>query len=137
VRYNRNQVLSCFTGRGCVEAAAQQDILTQPPIRSCTAETRTGGGIFLSPLLLFIGWAGTRPASGIAAGFILLNSIAGLLGTTVSIAALPAALPIWAGAALTGALIGTQLGTRTLPVPGVRYALALVLVVAGGKMIFT
>ena len=99
--------------------------------------TGTGGGIFLSPLLLFMGWAGTRPASGVAAGFILLNSIAGLLGTTVSIGALPAALPIWAGAALTGALIGTQLGTRTLPVPGVRYALALVLVVAGGKMIFT
>jgi uncharacterized membrane protein YfcA len=99
--------------------------------------TGTGGGIFLSPLLLLMGWAGTRPASGVAAGFILLNSIAGLLGTTVSIGSLPYALPLWAVAALAGAVIGTQLGTRTLPVPGVRFALALVLVVAGTKMILT
>lgn len=99
--------------------------------------TGTGGGIFLSPLLLFMGWAGTRPASGVAASFILLNSIAGLAGTTFSVGSLPAALPLWAIAALIGGLIGTQLGTRTLPVPGVRYALGLVLVVAGGKMILT
>lgn len=99
--------------------------------------TGTGGGIFLSPLVLFMGWAGTRSASGIAAGFILLNSIAGLLGTTISIGTLPTALPIWAAAALTGGVIGTQLGTRALPVPGVRYALALVLAIAGAKMILT
>lgn len=99
--------------------------------------TGTGGGIFLSPLLLFMGWAGTRPASGVAASFILLNSIAGLAGTTFSVGSLPAALPLWAIAALIGGLIGTQLGTRTLPVPAVRYALGLVLVVAGGKMILT
>lgn len=99
--------------------------------------TGTGGGIFLSPLLLLMGWARTRPASGVAAAFILVNSIAGLAGTKFSIGSLPSALPLWAVAALVGALIGTQLGTRTLPVPGVRYALALVLVVAGGKMIVT
>ena len=40
----------------------------------------TGGGIFLSPLLLFMGWAPTRNVSGIAARFIVVNSIAGLLG---------------------------------------------------------
>ncbi|MFN3990187.1 MAG: sulfite exporter TauE/SafE family protein [Erythrobacter sp.] len=99
--------------------------------------TGTGGGIFLSPLLLFMRWAGTRPASGVAASFILLNSIAALAGTSFSASALPAALPLWAIAALLGGLIGTQLGTRTLPLPGVRYALALVLVVAGAKMILT
>jgi hypothetical protein len=99
--------------------------------------TGTGGGIFLSPLLLFMGWAGTRPASGVAASFILLNSIAGLAGTTFAVGALPAALPLWAIAALIGGLIGTQLGMRTLPLPGVRFALALVLVVAAAKMILT
>ena len=97
----------------------------------------TGGGIFLSPLLLFMGWAPTRSVSGIAASFILVNSISGLLGNMSSIHSLPSALPFWAGAALLGGLIGTQLGTRTLTIPGIRYMLALVLVIAGWKMILT
>ncbi|MEK6746168.1 MAG: sulfite exporter TauE/SafE family protein [Pseudomonadota bacterium] len=97
----------------------------------------TGGGIFLSPLLLFMGWAPTRNVSGIAASFILVNSIAGLLGNMSSLQALPPTLPVWAGAVLLGGLIGTQLGTRTLTIPGIRIMLALVLVIAGGKMLLT
>jgi len=95
----------------------------------------TGGGIFLSPLLLFMGWSATRNVSGIAASFILVNSISGLLGNVSSIHALPSALPFWAAAALFGGLIGTQLGTRTLTISGIRYMLALVLIIAGRKMI--
>src|SRR5687767_1312550 len=37
--------------------------------------TGTGGGIFLSPLILFLGWAETRAISGVAAVFILCNSV--------------------------------------------------------------
>ena len=48
-----------------------------PPI---VESTGTGGGIFLSPLLILAGWATTRQASGIASAFILANSIAGLAG---------------------------------------------------------
>lgn len=97
----------------------------------------TGGGIFLSPLLLMMGWAPTRSVSGIASTFILLNSISGLAGTTFSIGSLPQALPLWAGAVLMGGLIGTHLGIKKLTIPGIRYLLALVLIVAGGKMILT
>ena len=97
--------------------------------------TGTGGGIFLSPLILFMRWADTRRASGVAAVFILLNSVSGLLGTSVSIGTLPSALPLWMGAALAGGLVGTQLGTRYLPIPGLRYALAAVLFIAAFKMI--
>lgn len=97
----------------------------------------TGGGIFLSPLLLMMRWAPTRSVSGIASTFILLNSIAGLAGTTFSIGSLPQALPLWAAAVLVGGLIGTHLGTKKLSIPGIRYLLALVLIVAGGKMLFT
>src|SRR4029077_4765308 len=42
--------------------------------------TGVGGGIFLSPLLLLTGWAGTKQTSAVAAPFILVNSIAGLAG---------------------------------------------------------
>jgi len=99
--------------------------------------TGTGGGIFLSPVLLFAGWAGTRPTLGISAAFILCNSVAGLAGATFSWAELPDSLPIWLVAAAIGGLLGTQLGGRVLPVYAVRYALAAVLVIAGGKLVLT
>jgi len=133
--------------RTAQQAAAVDATAHRPPLPASIAAggalgllaglTGTGGGIFLSPLLLFMRWAPTRHASGIAATFILLNSVSGLAGTSFSTAVLPAALPIWGVAVLAGGLIGTQLGTRLLPVPGIRYALAAVLVVAGAKMIFT
>jgi uncharacterized membrane protein YfcA len=99
--------------------------------------TGTGGGIFLSPLLLFTGWAGTRPTSGASAAFILVNSIAGLGGNVASVQNLPDALPVWAIAAAVGALIGTQLGTRHFQSNGIRLALAAVLVIAGLKLMLT
>lgn len=97
----------------------------------------TGGGIFLSPLMLLNGWAATRTASGVAAGFILANSLAGLAGTTFSLGTLPAALPVWALAALAGGVVGTQAGLRALPVPGLRVALAGVLLIAAAKMLLS
>src|SRR5918993_1352480 len=93
--------------------------------------TGTGGGIFLSPVLLFLGWAQTRKTSGVSAAFILLHSVAALAGTTFAVSALPPAIPLWLLAATVGALLGTQLGTRLLPIPALRYTLSLVLVVAG------
>ena len=99
--------------------------------------TGTGGGIFLSPVLLFMGWAETRRTSGLAAAFILVNSIAGLAGSTFSIAAFPAAMPIWLLAAALGGVLGTELGSRLLPISVVRYLLACVLVIAGLKLILT
>jgi uncharacterized protein len=99
--------------------------------------TGTGGGIFLSPVLLFLGWAQTRKTSGVSAAFILLNSVAALAGTTFAVSALPSAVPLWLLAATVGALLGTQLGTRLLPIPALRYALSLVLVIAGSKLILT
>src|SRR5438046_7205843 len=42
--------------------------------------TGTGGGIFLTPLLLFCHWAYIRQAAAVSALFILVNSISGLSG---------------------------------------------------------
>src|SRR6185437_5239220 len=58
--------------------------------------TGVGGGIFLSPLLLYMGWAETRETSAVAAPFILVNSVAGLIGHLSSVRQLPANLPLWA-----------------------------------------
>jgi uncharacterized membrane protein YfcA len=96
--------------------------------------TGTGGGIFLSPLLLFMGWSETRRASGVSAVFILCNSVSGLLGNLASVHALPSDLPLFAGAVFLGALVGTTLGIR-LATPMVLKALGVVLTIAGLKMI--
>lgn len=99
--------------------------------------TGTGGGIFLSPLLVLFGWADARKTSGIAAGFILLNSLAGLAGNMASVHALPGELPYFAVAVAVGALIGTWLGSVHLPKQRLLQGLGVVLVVAGAKLIFT
>ncbi len=141
-------LLSAFQLLRTANTSKQKDRKVQrPPLAASLATgaglgllaglSGTGGGIVLSPLLLFMGWAPTRNVSGIAASFILVNSISGLLGNMSSLQALPSALPVWAGAVLLGGLIGTQLGTRTLTIPGIRIMLALVLVIAGGKMLLT
>jgi hypothetical protein len=98
--------------------------------------TGTGGGIFLSPLLLLVGWSTTRQASGIASVFILANSIAGLAGNISAVGAVPSALPLWAVAVVAGAFVGSGIGSRRASPPQLRVALAVVLVVAGLKLIF-
>jgi uncharacterized membrane protein YfcA len=99
--------------------------------------TGTGGGIFLSPIVLLLGWAGTRQSAGIAAPFILANSIAGLAGNWLSLKSLPAELPLFAVMALGGALIGTQLVIKWFSPAMLQRTLALVLVIAGLKLTFT
>jgi uncharacterized membrane protein YfcA len=97
--------------------------------------TGVGGGIFLSPLLLYIGWADTRATSGVAAPFILVNSIAGLLGHFSSVAQLPPNIPVWGAAAVIGGWIGATYGSSRAPPPTLRRLLSLVLIVAGVKLI--
>ena len=96
-----------------------------------------GGGIFLSPLLVLAGYATVRQSAGVAAPFILVNSIAALAGQLLGGASLPPALPLWGVAVLAGGWIGSGLGTRRFGSPTLRRVLAAVLVVAGLKMVLT
>lgn len=98
--------------------------------------TGVGGGIFLSPLLLILGWAGTKQTSAVAAPFILVNSIAGIAGAfLVRTATLPGHLWILACAVLAGGWLGAEYGSRRFTNPLIRRMLAVVLAVAGAKMI--
>jgi uncharacterized membrane protein YfcA len=99
--------------------------------------TGTGGGIFLTPLLLFCHWAPIRGAAAVSALFILVNSIAGLVGFISSGRPVPHFAWILAVAAVIAGTLGSYLGSRRLPVRAISIILASVLVLAGCKLIFT
>ena len=89
----------------------------------------------MSPLLLFMGWAEMRATAGISALFILVNSLAGIGGQLASLRLVPPATPVLAIAAFSGGLIGSWYGSSRLATPTLRRLLAVVLVVAGVKML--
>ncbi len=93
-----------------------------------------GGGIFLSPLMILLRWARVREVSGIAALFILVNSVSGLLGHMSSLQYVPDYAPLLVGTALVGGSLGALCGSRHLPVATILKAMSFMLVMAGGKM---
>ncbi|EDY37195.1 Y4hK [Cyanobium sp. PCC 7001] len=123
--------------------------LTRPPLAllvACGAGlgllaglTGTGGGVFLTPLLLLRGWATTRQAAAVSSLFILGNSLSGLLGLAlVRGPALPAAPPqlgVLVLAVLLAGMAGSRLGSRHWPVSWLRRLLALVLLLAAAKLL--
>ncbi len=97
-----------------------------------------GGGIFLSPILLIFGWSSARRTAGISAAFILISSAAALIGLIASRGAPPidpATTGVFVVAVLGGGLIGTSIGARRLGYVGLRRMLAVVVIIAGLKMI--
>lgn len=99
--------------------------------------TGVGGGIFISPLLLYFRWAQVRVISGVAAAFILVNSIAGLSGVALAHHTLPPAMLYWALAACVGGWIGAEYGSKRISNATIRMLLGLVLIIAGLKMLVT
>lgn len=96
-----------------------------------------GGGIFLSPVLLMLNWAGPRTTAGISAPFILINSAVALAAGSLTVQSLPAELPYLLAAALAGAWIGTWLGLERMRQRGLLIMLAVVMSLAGLKLLLT
>jgi uncharacterized protein len=99
--------------------------------------TGTGGGIFLTPALLFFRWAHIRQAAAVSALFIWVNSIAGLVGYFTKVRSIPSLGFILAAAAIIGGIIGSHFGSRRFAVPVISRCLATVLIIAGIKLILT
>jgi uncharacterized membrane protein YfcA len=98
--------------------------------------TGTGGGIFLTPLGIFMKWDRTKTISAVSAAFILVNSAAGLVGFLAKTRAFPGVVPGLAIAALIGGTAGSYLGSSRLPHTAIKRLLAVVLAIAGFKLIF-
>lgn len=96
--------------------------------------TGTGGGIFLTPLLLWMRWASVKTASAVSAMFILVNSISGLLGNLSATKQIPPFAAILLVAASVGGSIGSYLGSHKLSHNVIQRLLSIVLIIAGLKL---
>ncbi len=93
-----------------------------------------GGGVFLAPCIILRNWASTKQTAALSSGFILVNSLAALLGVLHHTRSLPALLPAWMAAVALGGWFGAEVGARRLSPVALQRLLAVVLVVAGCKI---
>jgi uncharacterized protein len=94
-----------------------------------------GGGIFLSPILIMANWTNVKNASGVAALFILCNSVAGLAGHLTALQKLDLTIGYWLVAVVIGGFIGSYLGTKKYNNKVIVGFLFLVLLTAGLKFV--
>ena len=92
--------------------------------------TGTGGGIFLTPLLLIAGWAQPKTAAAASILFIAGNSLFGLIGFASTGSPMPWHLAGLLPFALIGGFAGSRLGSFRFSPQTIRRLLAVVLVVA-------
>ncbi len=94
-----------------------------------------GGGIFLSPLLLFLKWANAKTTAAVSSAFIMVNSISGLtarmLHTNLQLDLL---LPL-AAVVLIGGQMGSRFGAFRLTSTTIQRLLGVVMLVAALKLL--
>lgn len=94
-----------------------------------------GGGVFLSPLLLFLKWSDAKRTAAISAAFIVLNSLSGLAGKLVNTTLdLSSAIPLLIVVA-AGGFLGSHTGAAKLKPRLLQGTLAIVLLMAGAKLV--
>ncbi|HAD15166.1 MAG TPA: hypothetical protein DCF33_22300 [Saprospirales bacterium] len=96
-----------------------------------------GGGIILSPLLLLLGWATVKQSAAISALFIVVNSIAGLAGQLRHGVDFTSEMAVMVGIAVLGGLAGSWAGAFKFPQKALKISLAVVLLIAALKLLFT
>lgn len=95
-----------------------------------------GGGIILSPVLIFLGYADVKTSAGISAAFIFVNSIAGLLGQIQQGISFNSSMTFMVALAVIGGIVGSTIGSKKLNQPIMKKVLAGVLIFAAMKLVF-
>ncbi len=98
--------------------------------------TGTGGGIFLTPWMIWRKWAPTKTVAAVSVIFILVNSISGLSGYISSVQSFPKVGWMLFGSAIFGGWLGSRWGSQRYSPLWIQRILAVVLWIAGGKLIF-
>jgi uncharacterized protein len=117
-----------------VPPATWKPVLAGAGIGFLSGLTSTGGGIFLSPLILLLRWQDMQRTAGLSILFIWVNSAAGLVGQVQAGAVFPSGLLAPILAVLAGGAIGSQLGSQQLPGAMLKRLLAIVLIAASFKL---
>jgi uncharacterized membrane protein YfcA len=96
-----------------------------------------GGGIILSPVLLLLKWTDQKQTAAISALFIFVNSLAGLAGQLLKGIEFSQDMIAYVAIAFTGGLLGAYFGARRFPQTVLKNLLAVVLMFAAYKLLFT
>ena len=93
-----------------------------------------GGGIILSPILIIFRWASLKETAAVSAMFIFLNSASGLFGLGNTGLNLNSEMITMTGMAIIGGIAGSYAGSFKWQYEKLKYALALVLLIASFKL---
>lgn len=96
-----------------------------------------GGGIILSPIILILRWTDQKQTAAISALFIFVNSFAGLLGQWSKGIGFTTNMIGYVGIAFVGGFCGAYFGAMKFNQNVLRILLAIVLIVASYKLLFT
>lgn len=96
-----------------------------------------GGGIILSPLLLLLRWTDMKQTAAISALFIFVNSISGLMGQLTKGIHFNTDMYLYVAIAFAGGIFGAYFGALKFNQKVLKYILAVVLLVAAYKLLFT
>jgi uncharacterized membrane protein YfcA len=96
-----------------------------------------GGGILLSPVLLLLKWTDQKQTAAISALFIFVNSASGLFGQMTKGITFQLGMAGYVAVAFAGGLAGAWMGARRFHQELLRILLAIVLILAAWKLMFT
>ncbi|GEP08865.1 UPF0721 transmembrane protein [Methylobacterium gnaphalii] len=97
--------------------------------------TGVGGGVFLAPLLIGLGWASPKRVAGLSAPFILTNSAVAIAGVTLAGQTVAPGVSLYGLFAFLGAVAGTAVGLRWMSQAATRRLIAGILALAGASLL--
>ncbi len=95
-----------------------------------------GGGILLSPILLFLKWSDQKQTAAISALFIFVNSLSGLAGQFFQGIQFNQMMYLYVVIAFAGGACGAYFGALKFNQTFLKYILASVLLIAALKLLF-
>ena len=96
-----------------------------------------GGGIILSPILLLLKWSDQKQTAAISALFIFVNSLSGLAGQLTKGIRFSPDMLVYVIIAFVGGLCGAYFGALRFKQVILKNVLAIVLLLASWKLLFT
>ncbi len=94
-----------------------------------------GGGVLLSPALIFLRWASPRESALISALFIFVNSLSGLTSILPQASSWSTELPlVWMSLSVAGGLLGAFIGSKRFSNAVLSRVLGLVMLIASLKI---